>query len=236
MLVQHILRSGIVLSLFAVVGTALVALTYQGTRGAIAAAEREALARQLHSVISEADYNNQLLSDVVLVQSEDLLGTAKPLPAFRARKDNVPVALILNAVAPDGYNGDIKLLIGIRMDGSISGVRVLDHRETPGLGDAIETRRSNWIDGFTGKSLNDLTAKQWKVKRDGGQFDQFTGATITPRAVVKAVHKALLFFQENKDKLFGSNQQEMDPDDCELPPDKNAPPAKSSTNASEVGK
>jgi len=130
------------------------------------------------------------------------LGTKESVPVFRARKDGKPVALAITPVAPDGYVGPIKLLVAISVDGTILGVRVLSHHETPGLGDAIEEKRSNWVLGFNGHSLSNPEDKGWHVRRDGGQFDQFTGATITPRAVVKAVHKALKFYELNKDKLF----------------------------------
>lgn len=109
---------------------------------------------------------------------------------------------MITAVAPEGYNGNIYLLVAIKIDGTLSGVRVVSHKETPGLGDGIETSRSNWILSFNGKSLDNLTNKQWAVKRDGGDFDQFTGATITPRAVVKAVNNALHYFKKNKVKIF----------------------------------
>jgi len=113
-----------------------------------------------------------------------------------------PVAAVFAPVAPDGYNGNIRLLVAVRLDGTLAGVRVLAHRETPGLGDNIEAERSDWILGFSGKSLQDPKADSWKVQRDGGVFDQFTGATITPRAVVKAVKNTLLYYQEHGQKLF----------------------------------
>ena len=112
------------------------------------------------------------------------------------------ITVILTPVAPDGYSGEIRLLVGIRYDGSLSGVRVLEHHETPGLGDAIEEGRSDWITRFTGLSLSNPAAPGWTVKRDGGHFDQFTGATITPRAVVKAVHRCLIYFAQNRAYLF----------------------------------
>jgi electron transport complex protein RnfG len=131
---------------------------------------------------------------------------------YRARKYGWPVAVVLAPVAPDGYNGTIRLLVAIKMDGTLAGVRVIQHRETPGLGDAIEAERSDWILGFDGKSLNDPVQEKWKVKRDGGDFDQFTGATITPRAVVKAVNKALLYFRLHGHSLFErAPEQASDP-------------------------
>ena len=117
-----------------------------------------------------------------------------------------PVAVVLALIAPDGYGGPIKLLVGINADGSLAGVRVVNHHETPGLGDAIDTRRSNWILGFTGRSLGDPSPAQWAVRKDGGVFDQFTGATITPRAVVKAVKRALVYFEAHRDTLFADGK------------------------------
>lgn len=110
--------------------------------------------------------------------------------------------MVLSPVAPDGYNGAIKLLVAVRTDGSLAGVRVVSHRETPGLGDPIDTDKSDWIFAFDGRSLDNPSEARWKVKRDGGDFDQFTGATITPRAVVKAVYQTLIFFERHKDRLF----------------------------------
>jgi len=198
----NMFRTAILLALFAIVCTALVAFTFQNTRGRIAQSEREALLLKLHSVVSPDMYNNELIKDITTVTSKKYLGTDLPVPVFRARKDGKPVAVILTPIAPNGYNGPIKLIIGIKVDGTLSGVRVLAHNETPGLGDAIEERRSPWIHTFENRSLQNPGKKGWKVKRDGGDFDQFTGATITPRAVVKAVHNALLFFAANKDHLF----------------------------------
>jgi len=201
-LAQHMVTTAIILAGFAIAGTGLVAFTYQATKGKIAEAERDALLRSLHSVVKPEEHDNELFSDLTLVASPRLLGTKKPLPAFRARKNGKPVAVILTAIAPDGYNGDIKLLIGVNYNGTLSGVRVLTHRETPGLGDAMETRRSDWILGFDGLSSKKPDKKDWKVKRDGGYFDQFTGATITPRAIVKAVHNALDYYKQHKQDLF----------------------------------
>jgi len=199
---QHMLTSAFLLAAFAITGTGLVAFAYEKTKGRIAHAEREALLRSLHSVVKPENHDNTLFNDMITVTSPQYLGTRQALPVFRARNNNQPYAVIITAVAPDGYNGDIKLLIGIKYDGTITGVRVIDHRETPGLGDAIETRRSNWILSFDGLNISNPGKKKWKVKRDGGYFDQFTGATITPRAVVKAVAKALQYFELNKDNLF----------------------------------
>lgn len=202
MLAKHMTRTAALLALFAVTGTGMVALTHEGTAEAIAKAERETLLRKLNAVIPSENYNNELIYDVIEVIDLNLLGSNKPSRVFRARLNGQPAGIILTPVAPDGYSGDIKLLLGLDYDGAITGVRVLGHRETPGLGDAIEERRSAWIFSFDKKDLSNPGAEKWKVERDGGVFDQFTGATITPRAIVKAIHKALVYYQQNRDRLY----------------------------------
>lgn len=188
--------------LFATIGAGLVGLTFDNTIDDIKHNEQLALLRNLNTILPASDYDNDLLTDTVDITPNTLLGTVSDSIAYRARKKNKPVAIVLSAIAPNGYNGPIHLLVGINYDGSLAGVRVVKHRETPGLGDAVEARRSDWILGFSNKSLKNPKPGQWKVKRDNGYFDQFTGATITPRAVVKAVKSALLYFEEHRDHLF----------------------------------
>jgi electron transport complex protein RnfG len=207
---QSLITAAILL-LFALVGTAMVAYTYDNTREKIAANERAMLLRKLHRLIPPGSHDNALLQDTLQVQNRTLLGTSEPATVYRARLNGEPVALVITVVAPDGYSGAIRLLVGINVDGSLSGVRVVSHRETPGLGDAIEEERSDWILGFTGKSLQDPPLQQWAVKRDGGAFDQLTGATITPRAVVKAVRQALLYYRDRKEALFATNETTSQP-------------------------
>lgn len=199
---RQIVITTIVLLLFAVMGTAMVAYTYDNTRDQIAANERATLLRKLHRLISPEQHDNVLLEDTVSVRDETLLGSDEPVMVYRARKNGEPVALVIAAIAPDGYSGSIKLLVGINVDGSLSGVRVVAHRETPGLGDAIDEARTDWIRIFDGKSLQAPDVSRWAVRKDGGEFDQLTGATITPRAVVKAVRNALLYYQDNQEALF----------------------------------
>ena len=202
MLTKHMSRSALLLGLFALVGTAIVAVVFTGTEEPIADAERTYMLRSLHSVIKPELHDNDIFTDHIKVHSLDYLGTDKPVSVFRARKNGLPVALAITTVAREGYVGPIKLLVGIDTQGTVIGVRVLSHKETPGLGDAIDEKRSDWIFGFDGHSLNNPESIDWRVRRDGGVFDQFTGATITPRAVVKAVHNALKFFENNKEHLF----------------------------------
>lgn len=188
--------------MFAIIGTTLVAVTYEGTRDQIAANERATLLRKLHRLIAPEQHDNVLLEDVLAVRDVTLLGTDEPVTVYRARKDGKPVSLVIETIAPDGYSGTIRLLVGINIDGSLSGVRVVGHRETPGLGDAIDETRSDWIHVFDGKSLDNPEAAGWAVRKDGGSFDQLTGATITPRAVVKAVRNALLYYRQHQETLF----------------------------------
>jgi electron transport complex protein RnfG len=198
------LITAVILCLFAVTGTSMVAFIYGQTRDRIAANEREALMRKLNVLIPRDRYDNKLFEDTIQVRDQTLLGTDEPVTVYRARLGGKPVALVITPVAPDGYSGTIKLLVGIAVDGTLTGVRVTAHHETPGLGDAIEEERSDWIYGFNGKSLDHPPLDQWRVKRDGGAFDQLTGATITPRAIVKAVKNSLLYYREHRAELFAN--------------------------------
>ncbi|MGZ8217014.1 electron transport complex subunit RsxG [Methylomagnum sp.] len=190
------------LGLFSLVGLGLVALVHDHTAERIAANERAVLLQTLETLIPADSYDNDLLADTVTV-ADASLGSQAPLTVYRARKDGRPVAVALSPTAPDGYNGAIRLLVAIRADGQLAGVRALSHRETPGLGDFIDAGKSDWIHGFTGRSLENPPESRWQVKRDGGDFDQFAGATVTPRAVVRAVRNALVFFRVHQKRLFG---------------------------------
>ncbi|MDA3868921.1 MAG: electron transport complex subunit RsxG [Gammaproteobacteria bacterium] len=199
---KQVTTTALLLMLFATIGAAAVGFIYDHTYETIKQNERQALLDQLNNIVPASHYDNNLLEDSFKLAPDTLLGTTEPTAAYRAKKQGEPIAIIFPAIAPNGYNGSIHLLVGVYRDGTVAGVRVIRHRETPGLGDAIETSRSDWITHFAGKSLGRPPGKQWKVKRDGGQFDQFTGATITPRAVVKSVHSALLYFEANKKMLL----------------------------------
>lgn len=198
---RSMLKNALVLGLFAIATVGSVAMLQQATAERIAKAEREAQVRALSEILPQGSYDNHLL-DNSLELHDPLLGSKSPQTAYIALKGGQPSAIILRATAPDGYSGAIHLLIGIQANGQLAGVRVLSHKETPGLGDKIELAKSAWIRSFDGKSLNNPSEEGWAVKKDGGEFDQFAGATITPRAVVKAVHKALQFFDANQQQLF----------------------------------
>jgi electron transport complex protein RnfG len=168
----------------------------------IAEQERRVVLEQLGQIISPDRYDNRLQEDLIVVEDESYFPRGQSVTVYRARQDGEPTALVMKLAAVNGYNGMIRLLVGINADGSLSGVRVASHKETPGLGDAIEIERSDWVLGFNQRSLQDPSNPGWAVKRDGGKFDQFTGATITPRAVVEAVRLALEYYQRNQALLF----------------------------------
>ncbi|TAN47654.1 MAG: electron transport complex subunit RsxG [Methylococcaceae bacterium] len=197
-----IVKAARVLGLFALLGMGTVGVFHAMTAGRIAANERAILLHSLQALVPAERCDNDMLTDRLEIFDPEALGSRQEVPVYRARKSGEPVAAVFASVAPDGYNGDIKLLVAINADGSLAGVRVVGHKETPGLGDGVEASRSNWIHRFTGLSLSDPAEAQWKVRRDGGRFDQFAGATITPRAVVKAVYKTLLYFRAHREALF----------------------------------
>jgi len=215
----NIITSTILLALFAIVGTGLVAYTFENTEDRIKLNEKNALLRSLHALIPPEKHDNDIFHDTVQVTMPALLGTSDLITVYRARNKEESIAVAFTAIAPNGYSGAIKLLIGIHYDGTLAGVRIVSHRETPGLGDAIEETRSDWVLSFSGKSLKNPDRSGWKVKKDGGVFDQFTGATITPRAIVKAVHKALIYYNQERDKLFQLNYKPKHKPAPEEPPE-----------------
>ena len=197
-------RNSALLGLFALGVTLALAGTQLLTRDEIAAQRRAAEARAYSEILPPARYDNALLDDFRLVEDRELLGPQQPRKILVARLGGEAQAVIVPATAPDGYGGAIELIVGINADGTLAGVRVVAHKETPGLGDKIDARKSRWIDAFAGRSLGDPAPAQWAVKKDGGVFDQFTGATITPRAVTAAVRRALEYFQANREALLAA--------------------------------
>ncbi|MDZ4261709.1 MAG: electron transport complex subunit RsxG, partial [Pseudomonadota bacterium] len=187
---------------FAILCAGAVGFIYDSTRVQIEDNERAARVAALHELIPPKLHDNDLYIDAITAESHNWLGSKKAVPVYRARMGGEPIAVIIAAEAPDGYSGTIKLLVAIRYNGELAGVRVVSHRETPGLGDYIEVQRSSWIRQFDGRSLTNPDEKQWQVKKDGGAFDSNTGATISPRAVVKAVHHALTYYNSHRDQLF----------------------------------
>ena len=208
-----VIRSSLLLGIIALLGTALLAGVNDLTHDRIVAQEKRRMLQQLNEILPVASYNNDLLADVIKIEDPGGFRHPTAVTVYRARLDERPVSVMMMVTAADGYNGDIRLLVGINAAGTILGVRVVSHRETPGLGDPIEAEKSDWIFGFAQKSLHDPEEKGWAVKRDGGGFDQFTGATISPRAVVRAVHTTLVYFQANKQALFDTPAAMIDRDD-----------------------
>ena len=199
---RNMIISAVLLALFAIAGTFFVTYTFDSTIDRINENKRLALLKAFHVLIPPTAHDNDIFTDIISVQNKNLLGSNKPVNIYRARKDNKPIAVIINSIAPDGYSGNIELLVAINYNDTLAGVRVVHHKETPGLGDAIEESRSDWITKFKQLSLTNPDKKGWAVKRDGGEFDQFTGATITPRAIVKAVYNTLRYYKENRDTLY----------------------------------
>lgn len=199
---QKMIKSAVLLSLFVIVGIVFLLITKLVTHSAIEKAKLEEMKEAFNQVISEKDYDNSPFEDKKIIVNPTAFKTHLPITIYRARKQNTPVALIIETIAPDGYSGNIKIMIAIKIDNRISGVRVLEHKETPGLGDKIEIRKDNWITRFNGINLRDDNLASWRVKKDGGQFDQFTGATITPRAVVGAIRNTLSYVNEQGMTLY----------------------------------
>ena len=205
---KHTLTTAGIMIVFSMLGTLLLASTFFTTRAPIVESERQAKLELFQQVLPAALHDNDLLQDATAIARGGELGNREQTLAYRARLAGQPSAVILEATAPDGYSGDIKLLVAVRVDGTIAGVRVLAHKETPGLGDYIDIAHGNWIRNFDDQSLAKTAGDGWKVKKDGGRFDYMAGATITPRAVVKAVHNALKYFEGHRDELFAATARE----------------------------
>ncbi len=202
-LVRMMTLSAVMLSLFAAITTGSVAFIAVLTKDRIAEREHTILQEKLHRLISAQRHDNDMASDVIVV-TDNRLGSKKPRTIFRARHDKQPVACIINSIAPNGYSGNIELLVAINYDGTLAGVRVTQHHETPGLGDLIDENKSRWIFQFDGKSLLAPLVPKWKVRKDHGDFDQLTSATITSRAVVKAVYTTLEYYSQQRDIIFST--------------------------------
>ncbi|EME9803169.1 electron transport complex subunit RsxG [Vibrio alginolyticus] len=194
-------KNGLTLAIFACATTGLVALTQYLTKDQIKVQEQKQLLSVLNQVIPENMHDNALTQACTMVTSPDL-GTLRAMPAYLATKNGEPTAIAIESIAPDGYNGEIKVITGIDNQGNILGTRVLSHQETPGLGDKIDLRVTDWILSFTGKQVTESNWNSWKVRKDGGDFDQFTGATITPRAVVKVVRNTVNYVNQSREDIL----------------------------------
>jgi electron transport complex protein RnfG len=196
------LQTAVNLVFFAAIGTAVLSSTFFLTHDEIVKSEEAEKLKLITQIVPPELFDNNVIQDTVTIEDDPLLGNNGKTLAYRASLKGVPSAVVLEAVAPDGYSGKINLILAVRASGELAGVRVVSHKETPGLGDYIELPKSPWIKVFDGKSREVYKDTDWKVKKDGGQFDYVAGATITPRAVVKAVNKALQYFAANREKLF----------------------------------
>ncbi|MGE5028082.1 MAG: electron transport complex subunit RsxG [Betaproteobacteria bacterium] len=201
-ILRHASSTAGILAAFAVAGTALLAATYLVTRPIIAETEKQAKLALVGQVLPKNLYDNDILMAAAQLPPAEELGNSDATPVLRATREGKPAAAVLEVTAPDGYSGKIKMIVAIKADGQVLGVRVITHNETPGLGDYIEIAKSRWIRTFEAKSLANYADQDWKVKKDGGKFEHMAGATVTPRAVVKAVHKSLQYFARNADKIF----------------------------------
>lgn len=193
MTLNPILKAGALLLIFTVISVFFVALTQDTTKEKIKYNEDQLLIKRLGELVS--GYDNNILEDKFLKEVR-LHSLQQQLGIYPAKQQGKTFAYLVEHTYPNGYSGNIKLLTGINTDGKLLGVRVITHKETPGLGDKIETRKSDWIKQFSGLSLSNPNQSNWKVKRDGGVFDSFTGATITPRAIVAATYQVLDLFSK----------------------------------------
>ncbi|WP_156904737.1 electron transport complex subunit RsxG [Ferrimonas senticii] len=208
-MIHSINRNGLLLAAFGLAATAVVALTHAGTKDKIAEQKQQQLIATLDQIIPAGSYDNQPHQECHQLVSPQYLGNEQAHQAFVARLNGQPVAIAIETTAPDGYNGNIEVIVGVNWQGEILGVRTLEHAETPGLGDLIELRRSDWVTSFNGYRLEGEQDSRFGVKRDGGDFDQFTGATITPRAYVKAVKNALIYVERNKQQIVNAPKCEV---------------------------
>lgn len=201
---RETVTTALTLLIFAVIGTILLSGTFSLTRPSIAASEQAEKLARISETLPAGSYDNDPVRDARPLPPDPLLGLRQAGQYYPALKAGVPVAVVLEAAAANGYAGEIRLLVGIRADGRITGVRVTAHKETPGLGDYIEAAKSRWIHVFDGRALGDPPDALWKVRKDGGRFDYMAGATVTPRAVVEAVHRSLKYFEAHRATLLSS--------------------------------
>lgn len=196
-MIRAISKNALALGAVAAFCVAILSIVNQQTAPRISEQLLSAKLAILSEVLPGVDASQSLLHDCLQVTDEQLLGSTGAQALYRLRTDGELSAYIIETTAPNGYSGNIDLIVALTPDGTILGSRVLKHQETPGLGDKIEARRSPWIFSFSGKKVTDDNASEWAVRKDGGSFDQFTGATITPRAVVNAVRNAVLYVQQH---------------------------------------
>lgn len=202
-------RTAAILFVFVIIFTGLLSAAYQWTKPALEASAAEEKMKLIDEVLPRSEYDNSLLQDALPLPPTAELGLNEASSLYLARRGGEPVAAVFEAVAPDGYAGKVRLIMAMRADGQVAGVRVTQHKETPGLGDYVEVKKDKnkarpWITQFVGMSLATVPDKEWKVKKDGGRLDFYAGATVTPRAVSKAVFKAAKWFEAHRNEIFAA--------------------------------
>ncbi len=208
-----IVQSGLILAAVAAICTTLVALTFNLTKDRIAANEQAFLQQSLAPVLAGISFDNDFSASAFVLPAPHVLPGTEDAVIYPLFAGNAPVAALFVVTATDGFAGPIKLLIGVDFAGVVSGVRALEHNETPGIGDLIDVSRSDWIYIFAGTSLEAPDRAVWAIKRDGGAFDQLTGASVTSRAVVNAVDLTLRYFEVNREQIFTARAASGQADD-----------------------
>lgn len=207
---NSVVKSGITLAVIAGLCTALVALTYTATAERIEVNEQAWLERSLQPALSGLFFDSGVTESMMTIPPPHDLPGSEAAIVYRVYAEDAPVAALFVVSARDGYAGPIRVLVGVDVGGAVTGVHVLEHRETPGLGDRVESGKSDWVQQFDGRSLIDPSPSGWAIKRDGGRFDQLTGASVTPRAIVKAIRDTLLYFEAHREEVFIALQEEAE--------------------------
>lgn len=196
---KTILKTISIISLLGLIFAISLSITFEKSNPIIEQNKIEFKTKLLNEVLDGLDYDNDLIGTYIRIKPNELLKNKNEKYAYLAKKNNILQAVLIESIAPDGYSGEINILTAIRSDGEIIGTRIIDHKETPGLGDYIDQKKSSWISNFNGMSLSNRTDPDWRVKKDQGTFDYKAGATITPRAVIKSVKNTLLFYKKNRE-------------------------------------
>ena len=207
---NSVVKSGITLAVIAGLCTALVALTYTATAERIEVNEQAWLERSLQPALSGLFFDSGVTESMMTIPPPHDLPGSEAAIVYRVYAEDAPVAALFVVSARDGYAGPIRVLVGVDVSGAVTGVHVLEHRETPGLGDRVESGKSDWVQQFDGRSLIDPSPSGWAIKRDGGRFDQLTGASVTPRAIVKTIRDTLLYFEAHREEVFIALQEEAE--------------------------
>ena len=203
---SSIMKSGVTLAAIAAICTALVAFTFELTDDRIAANQQSWLEQSLQPALGDVTFDSGISESRLTIPAPHELPGSDDATIYRVYLDDKPAAALFVVSARDGYSGAIRLLVGIDAQGAVTGIHVLEHRETPGLGDLVESGKSDWALQFRGRSLGNPIAAGWAIRRDGGEFDQLTGASVTPRAIVKAVRETLEYFNANNAEIFAAGE------------------------------